>query len=137
MINEIIDNIYIGTWNDARNYSNEYIIFTVAWDSPFIGTHFYRLIDGGNEPLPETRKLYFDAVSDLIKLRETDSSKILVHCVSGMSRAPSVVAGYLIYKYNLTPTDAIQYIKNIRPIIHPANAFIQLINEVKGYYVTK
>lgn len=138
MLNEIIDNIYIGTWNDALSHHNEFITFTVAWDSPYKGNYFYKIIDGGNEPLPETRELYFNAVSDLIKLKENNiNSRILVHCMSGMSRAPSVVAGYIITKYDLTPQDAIQYIKNIRPIINPANAFILLLYELKRKNDTK
>ncbi len=132
MINEIIDNIYIGSWSDAHKYNNEFEVFTVAWDSPYKSpNHFYKIIDGGNDPLPETRELYFNAVKDLITTRERSDKnrKILVHCMSGMSRAPSVVAAYIIYKYNLNTTNSLQYIKNIRPIINPANSFIKLLNE--------
>lgn len=135
MINEIIDNIYIGTWNDAKLYQSNFTIFTVAWDSPYKSqNHLYGLVDGGNEPHPDDRRIFFSAVEDLITTREKENKLILVHCMSGMSRAPSVVAGYIIYKYKLNTTDSLQLIKNVRPVINPALKFIKLLNEAEIKY---
>jgi adenine-specific DNA methylase len=136
MITEIVDNIFIGTWTDALLYHNEYLIFTVAWNSPYRGTYFYELVDCENEPSLETKELFFTAVSDLIKLRaiEYQDRKIMVQCNYGISRSPSVVAGYLIYKYNLKATDALQLIKNTRSIVNPANSFKILLQELEIKY---
>lgn len=40
MITEIVDNIHIGTWTDASIHHKDYIVFTVARNSPYRGTYF-------------------------------------------------------------------------------------------------
>ena len=51
---------------------------------------------------------------------------ILVHCFAGMQRSCALVACYLIKYNNMTPDEAIEYIKSIRPI-----AFFGQINFMK------
>jgi len=134
MIHEIIDNIYIGSWQDAREYEKEFIVLTVAWDSPYKNNYyFYQLIDGENKPSDSTRDLFNSSVRKLIELRkENEYKKILVHCVSGQSRAPAVVAGYIIKKYKISSMDALDYIKSLRNIIKPSNGFIELLKELEN-----
>lgn len=44
----------------------------------------------------------------------TQNKKILFHCIEGVSRAPAMVAGYLMWKQNLTCLSAIELIKSKR-----------------------
>lgn len=54
---------------------------------------------------------------------------VLVHCYAGVSRSVSVVIAYLIWKYNMSYNDALNYIRSSRPIANPNPGFaIQLIN---------
>jgi len=46
--------------------------------------------------------------------KETQNKKILFHCIEGVSRAPAMVAGYLMWKENLTCLSAIELIKSKR-----------------------
>lgn len=41
---------------------------------------------------------------------------VLIHCYSGVQRSCALVACYLIKYYNMTPNDAILYIKTRRPV---------------------
>ena len=47
----------------------------------------------------------------------TQNKKILFHCIEGVSRAPAMVAGYLMWKENLTFLSAIELIKSKRQCV--------------------
>jgi dual specificity phosphatase 12 len=68
---------------------------------------------------------YLSAACEFIQraLDEREESKVLVHCVMGVSRSATVVAAYLMKTRNITHTDAISYIRSRRAIIHPNYGF--------------
>lgn len=118
MISEIIDNIYIGNWHDARDFSNLFITFTVAFDSPFKSPQgfYYKIEDSKNASYDEL----LSAIKSLYRIRITNkTNKILVHCVAGLSRSAVVVAGYLMLRYKMEAYESINFIKDRRTIIHP------------------
>lgn len=57
---------------------------------------------------------------------------VLVHCSMGMQRSCAVVACYLIKYYNMTPIEAIEYIKSKRPIAFFGN--INLLSAIEKFY---
>ncbi len=127
MINKIIDDIYIGDWEDASRFNAEFIdIFTVSSDSPFKGNHFYPLVDCENS---DNKEFLFKAIYDLISTREKSKGKILVHCTSGFSRSVAVIAGYMVIKYNYDVEDTLFYIKKIRPLANPIYELIELLKK--------
>lgn len=132
MINHIINDIYIGDWQDAKYHEKEFgTIFTVAFDSPYIskGGFFYRLVDG---PSSDNKHWLGRAVHDLEEVRRFGSGKILVHCVSGFSRSTVVVAGYMVRKgFVHTVEDALYHIKKIRPLANPVPELIKLLKELE------
>lgn len=138
MIHEIIDNIYIGNWRDASDceeYNSEFIIFTVAEDSKYKNDkYFYKLIDGGDDIDEPTKVEFLKALNDLTETRnkEPKEQKILVHCIQGISRSSSVIAGYIIKKYNIKAVNALQYIKSIKYEINPAPKFIKMLNGLEN-----
>jgi len=50
---------------------------------------------------------------------------VLVHCVMGISRSAAVVAAYLMKSKKLNPQEAIQSIKQHRPIVQPNYGFVK------------
>eukprot|EP01084_Bolivina_argentea_P018669 34732_1 len=52
-------------------------------------------------------------------------NKIYVHCMAGMSRSPSIVMAYLMYKFQLTIKHAYIYVINKRSCIRPNYVFLQ------------
>lgn len=131
MINHIIDNIFVGDWQDAKYHQKEFDeIFTVAKDSPFIGNHFYPMIDG---PYTENETLLSNAINDLSEIRNNDwrlNKVILVHCISGISRSTIVVAGYMVKKGFVNAVDdALYHIKKIRPLANPVPELVRLLEK--------
>jgi len=51
--------------------------------------------------------------------------RVFVHCAAGMSRSPTVVIAYLMWKKKLPLNDAINFVKNKRPVISPNLNFIK------------
>ena len=48
--------------------------------------------------------------------------KIYVHCKNGHGRAPTLVAAYLIKTKGMTTDEAVAFIKERRPSIHPEDS---------------
>lgn len=131
MINNIIDNIHLGDWQDAKRWEKDFSdIFTVAFDSPYKRDeeHFYALVDGYHKE-NDIKIVY--AICDLVETRSRreESNKILVHCVSGFSRSVAVIAGYMITKYSTNTYDALGYIKNIRPLANPSFELVKILKK--------
>jgi protein-tyrosine phosphatase len=49
---------------------------------------------------------------------------VLVHCVKGVSRSASFVMGYLMKTNDMTLDEALEYVKMMRPIVSPNEAFM-------------
>jgi len=57
---------------------------------------------------------------------------VLVHCFAGMQRSCAVVACYLIKYHNMTPNEAIDYIKSKRPIAFFGQVnFMETLHKIK------
>ena len=87
----------------SKIYQNEgmkYLAINIR-DAPEIDIihHFFKIID---------------FISSDQDQKESNNKKILFHCIEGISRAPAMVAGYLMWKENLTCIDAIELIKSKR-----------------------
>ena len=64
---------------------------------------------------------YFKECIDFIE----KSDKVFVHCMCGISRSPSIVIAYLMWKTHCSYFDAYFFVKNRRPFIGPNNGFIK------------
>ncbi len=73
--------------------------------------------------LPQTTAWIGDALS------RDPNSRVLVHCVEGISRSVSVVAAYLMAHFGWTPNEALKFIKNKRRVAEPNFGFVQQLHE--------
>ncbi len=105
---------------------------------PFLSGMVFKRFPFGD--LPSEHVKFYKGLPEAIRYIEDgrkQGHKILVHCNAGSSRSASVVAGYLMWKYNLTFEEATGYIKNIRPCVDFTNFkkalidFEQDLNEKK------
>ena len=81
------------------------------------------LLDGpGNDPAR-----FLQAI-DLLEQLAKEAPPVLVHCRAGMSRAPSVVAGYLMRERGLAASEAIAMVAAKRPTVLPAELRAMLKN---------
>lgn len=91
-------------------------------------------------------KLDDDFKSDIIKYSEDlinfivegtkGSNRILVHCMEGVSRSPTVICLYLMKVKNMTMEEALSYIQSKRSIIKPNNAFLDQLKIYENFLKT-
>jgi atypical dual specificity phosphatase len=62
-------------------------------------------------------------------LNRDPNTRVLVHCIEGISRSVSVVAAFLMAQYSWTPAEAVQFIKSKRRIAEPNFGFVQQLHE--------
>ena len=109
-------------------------ILNLAGDTvgqPFPGNFKYlslRVKDAKSEDL----LTLFPSCFDFIESGMRGSSRILVHCVEGVSRSATVVIGYLMWRNKMTFADAADKVRKARPVSSPNAGFIcQLIKYEK------
>jgi len=66
---------------------------------------------------------YFPRSTEFIMAALCTSGKVLVHCLAGVSRSPAVVAAFLMEAYGLSPQQAINKIRESRPLVRPIVGF--------------
>jgi len=89
----------------------------------------YPLYDNNNDSIVQYLE---DTYNDICKFkRENPNKNIMIHCFMGASRSATVVAYYLIKKYNLIVDDAIIKIKEKRSIV---NLTAKFYCELNNYY---
>lgn len=77
--------------------------------------------------LNENIAKYFNVAYDFI---EQDEGKVLVHCMQGVSRSPTIVISYLMKKMKMTYDEAYKMVKEKRPCIDPNIGFIQQLKSL-------
>jgi protein tyrosine/serine phosphatase len=89
-----------------------------------------------SENLENFKSLIFDSIT-FINYSLNNEKKIYIHCYWGLMRSATVVACYLIKKYNLKPDEAISLIKEHRPYALPSiynfNDILEYVYEDKNF----
>ena len=118
--NKITDKIYLGNEDTARDkvilnklkISN--ILICAEGCEPFFPNEFkYKILyldDAVDEDLLSWLKEAFEFI-------DSSYNNIYIHCVMGMSRSPSVVIAYLMFKNKMKYEEAYDFVFNIRNII--------------------
>jgi predicted protein tyrosine phosphatase len=124
----IIDNIYLSGCNFSLDYDflvkNKFthIVNCAAgsqrFKSPFYCEFSYLLLDIKDESGVEI----FDYIQSVIEFLQNAGDdnrqrKILIHCFEGISRAPTILISYLIWKYSMDTESALKLVKEKRPCI--------------------
>jgi protein-tyrosine phosphatase len=139
---EIIPGIWLGNREAALdgNWLNQKKINTVfncTKDIPFYPTvqRRYRVPIDDNLQAEEIRNLElwsYELVYKMIKEYKT-GQPMLVHCAAGMQRSAAALAMFLIATKNMTPEQAIHFIRDERKIaFHPSANFGQ---SIQGFYM--
>lgn len=88
--------------------------------------------------LPETDiTLYFQECFTFIDQAKMQGDVVLVHCNAGVSRAASVVIGYLIYTEGLSFNDAFSLVKTARPVICPNPGFMEQLKKYQPNHIVE
>ncbi len=126
--NHIINDIYLCGYEKSIDYqylkTNKFthIINCAGSSKRFQSAKFedfkYLVLDIKDEPNFDILGNAVSTVIEFIKLADSvNQRKILIHCYEGISRAPTVLIAYLMWKYNLDKDKAYNYVKERRPCI--------------------
>jgi len=114
---EILPNLYLSTWNQVRVATDDFDFFQVncTKDLPMVRSNGMR-IDIDDDP-GEAQQLLCDLADVVQRIDEElakPGRKVVVHCLAAVSRSPSVMCAYLMWKYRMPLTDAIAHVRRIR-----------------------
>ena len=135
MISFVNDCLAIGNESDAANeslLSDRGITAVLNVAAEVIPPHYQsdiisakvRLIDGpGNYP-----SLYTVAIQ-ILNVLSTEGEMVLVHCATGISRSPFIVACYLVPKQDISYSEAEQLILSRRPEVNIQYVHLEAYSE--------
>ncbi len=75
---------------------------------------------------------YFGSVSDILEQCITGRKPVLVHCLGGISRSPTLVCAYLMKSCGLTWRQALEFVKAKRSCVDPNIGFLSQLEEWEG-----
>ena len=76
----------------------------------------YLTLDIKDDPEYEIKSSILVSIEYIEKCLNSNG-KLLIHCFEGISRGPTLLAGYIMWKFNLNRDEAIKLIKEKRPNI--------------------
>lgn len=76
--------------------------------------------------------LHIQDCCDFITQARNEKGMVLVHCNTGVSRAPAVVIGYLMSCDGLSFDDALSWVKKARPASSPNPGFMEQLKKYKS-----
>jgi len=92
-----------------------------------IDHHYFECEDRGSENIHK----FFSKVVNIIESKKNSEGNILVHCMAGISRSPTLVMAWLIHQ-GMTFKEAWNYIKQKRAIVGPNDGFEKQLKEWQG-----
>jgi protein-tyrosine phosphatase len=125
---ELIPNLFIGNWHEAKVHSMGMYVVTVAHDSPFVGEEHFKLVDGpGNDPD------VLIAAAEAVWQAYSKGLRVLVHCHGGRSRSGAVAVIAVMKILDKRLCEAYDFVKDKHEItrIHPYLSEILLGYEMR------
>ena len=87
-----------------------------------------------DDPGADLIKCFFQTIDFVENEKESNKpKKILIHCIEGISRAPALITGYLMWKQNIKTENAIEFIKSKRKCIDINLGFIIQLQKWENY----
>lgn len=124
MIDKIIDQIYIGNYDDANNpeilnkYCINFLINCTKNNNIFGNIEYFQILI--DDPPSEKDINYinnnFLSITNYIDNKIKNKFNILIYCKRGMQRSATIVAIYLMIKFNLDYQKACNFIKSKRQL---------------------
>uniref|UniRef100_A0A914HE36 protein-tyrosine-phosphatase n=1 Tax=Globodera rostochiensis TaxID=31243 RepID=A0A914HE36_GLORO len=135
---QIFDFLFLGSQNDALNgelFKRHGITRVINLSEtcpppnalPDDAHHFLRI------PIKDSycAKLlpHFDAAFKFIEEARKTGDKVLVHCLAGISRSPTLAIAYVMRAKQIVSDEAYKFVKNLRPSISPNFNFLGQLME--------
>jgi len=94
-------------------------IMSPTYASSSIQKIYVRLLDSDSSEL----SMFFDPISNFIEDEIANGGVVLVHCMAGISRSPTLIMAYLMKYKNYNLLDAYDFVAEKRKIIQPNDGF--------------
>lgn len=128
--NHIIGGLYLGSIDSAynkhglQNLGVTHVISVLEAPVPYPGRFRYLPIE---LPDLDTTNLYayFSTTTDFINQAMRNNAACLVHCHAGVSRSATIVLAWVMKTYRLRRDDAIEFVRDRRPVIQPNDGFLE------------
>ncbi|OAX39245.1 phosphatases II, partial [Rhizopogon vinicolor AM-OR11-026] len=96
-------------------------------DHPNVQYHRLQLLDKDMSSIYTAT----DKANQVITDARDCGGKVLVHCVAGVSRSPTIIAAYLVVKCSMSLKDALGLLVRARPAVCPRPGFIAQLKELE------
>ncbi|KAG2147985.1 protein-tyrosine phosphatase-like protein [Suillus clintonianus] len=99
----------------------------VCPNHPHVQYHRLQLLD------KDASSIYtaIDRANQVITDARNNGGKVLVHCVAGVSRSPTIIAAYLISRCSVSLKDALGLLVRARPAVCPRQGFIAQLKDLE------
>ena len=114
-MSQILDNLYLGSLDDALNAPPDFVIVCVLEYQPPNepkGAYRFPFLEGG---LANIKVL--DEFADFVDKLLSEGRKVLVHCAMGIERSPLAVVWYLHKKKGMSIPEAYAFVKSKRNVV--------------------
>ena len=131
----ITDKILLGNGYNARNFyelekNNVGLIINCSTDIPnYFENYFkYERVEV-RDILGADISIYLNSMADKIhKFIKNYDTRIFIHCFMGSSRSATIVIAYLMKYNNYSRRDALNYLKELRPVVNINIDFFKQLN---------
>ncbi|EPY24572.1 dual specificity protein phosphatase [Strigomonas culicis] len=132
---EVLPGLYCGSYHPAAQREQldgariTHILCCIGTAPRFPGDYMYLTIPADDRPEYNIRQ-HFDRTFDFIESATLrGGTGVLVHCGAGISRAPIIVAAYLVRKLRMPPGQAVAFVQRRRPFASPNAGFVRQLRE--------
>ena len=123
---QITEKIYLGNEDTARDkellkkLNISHILICAEGCEPFFPNEYTYKILYIDDAIDENILSWFKEAFEFI---DSSVNNIYIHCVMGISRSPTIVIGYLMYKKKMKYEEAYNFVRNKRNAISPNSGF--------------
>ena len=143
---EIVAKVHVGSKKDSQDSQwlkrhNITLIVNCTRDLPnvFQGQAGLRYVRVPIDDSPQERGRFLQHIRNAVlaihaELQDRTKGAVLVHCFAGVSRSASTVAAYLMARYGMKPSEAMQYIRTKKPeTFSQGHHFIDAMQSAKTF----
>jgi protein-tyrosine phosphatase len=116
---EMIPNLWLGGFSQATTFTSLHETFVVncTKNLQMLSMDGIRIPvdDDGTRESSHTMFTALSTVTKEIHKQLQDNKKVVVHCLAGQSRSPTVVCAYLMEYANMTIEEGIRFIREKKP----------------------
>lgn len=133
-IGRVLPNLYVGSQDVAQDlgvlrYNRiTHVLNVASWvDNLYPDEIVYKKLNIRDLPSADIRQHFESCFAFIDEGRE--AGRVFVHCNAGISRASTIVIGYLMSRFGLRYDEAFAKVKEVRPVICPNEGFRRQLKE--------